>query len=107
LAFDIQPFLSWAHGDISKMWLHGIPGARKTIVCSTVIEYVHSLCQNGDEYAYFYFDFSDPKKQVMGGFIKSMIIQLCARKDQVPEIVGNLYQECDHGTQKPGRKRLQ
>ena len=48
----------------ASLWLHGIPGAGKTVLCSTVIEHVKTLCDNDDRYAYFYFDFNDPQKAI-------------------------------------------
>jgi hypothetical protein len=53
-------FQSWLKGDKSAIWLYGIPGVGKTIICSTIIEKVKSICPSGSgaRYAYYYFDFN-------------------------------------------------
>ena len=45
-----------------SLWLHGIPGAGKTILYSTIIENVISGCSPESRCVYFYFDFSDSAK---------------------------------------------
>ena len=37
---DSAPFKEWSETTHSSMWLHGIPGAGKSILCSTIIEHV-------------------------------------------------------------------
>jgi hypothetical protein len=38
--FDVKHFKSWAEGEGDDIWIHGIPGAGKTILCSTIINYM-------------------------------------------------------------------
>ena len=71
-------FTKWRDGQIRSSWLQGIPGAGKTILCSTVIDEIERFCATRSEYcfAYFYFEFSDKKKQIVDCFLRSMIAQL-------------------------------
>src|SRR5271169_3087055 len=59
-----------------SLWLHGIPGAGKTILCSTIIENVKSRCSPEIPCLYFYFDFSNPQKQKVTNMLYSLIAQL-------------------------------
>ena len=38
--------------DSAFLWLYGIPGSGKTILCSVAIEYVENVCTTGIKYAY-------------------------------------------------------
>src|SRR6202035_2231922 len=78
------------------MWLHGIPGAGKTILCSTIIEHIKALhpIQSANRYAYFYFDFNDARKQTVAGMLSSLIAQLCVSGSHVPSNVHELYKQC-------------
>ena len=76
---ESQTFTSWLNEEKRALWIHGIPGAGKTIICSSVIEKVKSLCNpnHGHQYAYFYFDATDKRKQVVSGLLYRLIQQLC------------------------------
>ena len=105
---ESDSFVSWKEGSISSMWIHGIPGAGKTILCSSIIEDVQSLCHSGsaDQCVYFYFDFNDPDKRTVVGMLRSMITQLCVHDGQCHAAVETLYNQCKQGAQQPGRASL-
>lgn len=86
-----------------SLCLYGIPGA---ILCSTIIDHVKSLyTRNSDcQYAYFYFDFSDAKKQTVRGMLSSVIAQLSV--PELPKEVDQLFQMCCRGEQQPDEKCL-
>jgi hypothetical protein len=73
--FDTREFQSWSTNEGESMWLHGIPGASKTILCSTIINHMQGIClgKAGVRVVYFYFDFSDNTKQSVPNFLKSII----------------------------------
>jgi len=80
-----------------SLWLHGIPGAGKTILCSTIIEAVTSRCPPDVPCVYFYFDFSNPQKQAVINMLYCLLGQLSF--SAVPPEVKQLYQRCNKGTQ--------
>jgi len=88
-----EKFTSWWDNASQTLWLHGIPGCGKTVLCSTTVEHVEALCSNTSEvgYAYFYFDFNNERKQTVEGFLRSMIVQLSCQQLSLPEEVQNLY----------------
>ena len=79
-----------------SLWLHGIPGAGKTVLCSTIIESVKSRCPRNAACLYFYFDFSDGQKKIVRNMLCSFLAQLCW--DEVPSQVRGLYERCQNGT---------
>ena len=99
-------YRSWMEGRISSIWLHGIPGAGKTILCSTIIDNVEAACAMNSRqmYAYFYFDFNDSSKRTVTGMLRSMIYQLSV--PSLPPDVDKLYEQCSEGTREPGRAAL-
>jgi NACHT domain/Fungal N-terminal domain of STAND proteins len=103
-----EQYNSWLKKESKFLWIHGIPGAGKTVLCSTVIKHIIVLCGTTPsyEYAYFYFDFKDQRKQTVAGSIRSLISQLCARRLVVPKEVESLYQQCDNGKREPGMQSL-
>jgi hypothetical protein len=103
---ESELFATWKTMKNGSLWLYGMPGAGKTILCSTIIDQVKSLCA-GDaayRYAYFYFDFNDAQKQTVAGMLSSLIAQLSV--PELPKEVDELYKQCNHGEQQPGEKNL-
>jgi Cdc6-like AAA superfamily ATPase len=103
---ESEQFVSWIEGRIKSIWIHGIPGAGKTILSSTVIDQVDAVCKldSAQQYAYFYFDFNDANKRTVDGMLRSMIQQLSVLT-LFPE-VDNLYQHCGQGTNEPAQEVL-
>jgi ankyrin repeat domain-containing protein 50 len=81
-------FQRWTTQSGSLVLLHGISGAGKTILCSTILEYVKIICKGkADDYAYFYFDFNDAQRRVPGNMLRSVMAQFCIQKKAVtPEL---------------------
>lgn len=80
-----------------SLWLHGIPGAGKTILCSTIIDNIAKRRPQDVPCLYFYFDFSNPQKQNVGDMLYSLLAQLSSSTCP-PEVV-ELYERCKKGTQ--------
>lgn len=101
-------FRNWADSEKSTLWLHGIPGAGKTVIFSTVVEHIMKMChgERACHYAYFYFDFNDTQKQTVNGLLRSMIIQLCVGLDNLPSAVSDLYRQFQNGQKQPESSEL-
>jgi Cdc6-like AAA superfamily ATPase len=67
-------FATWKLEKNSFLWLHGRPGCGKTILSCTIIKHLSSL--STQPLLYFYFDFTDLKKQTLRGVVCSLISQL-------------------------------
>lgn len=103
-----ESFSSWWSCAGRSLWLHGILGCGKSILCSTIIERVKENCSKNPDYefAFFYFDFNDKAKQSIEGFVRSMIVQLSAQRSNVPDEVQTLYDRHGKLKQQPSRSSL-
>lgn len=103
-----RQFSTWIESPSSFLWLHGISGCGKTILCSTVIEHAMRYClphsQKG--VAYFFFDFNDPQKQRHGIMIRTLITQLASYCPTIPEPLKLLFESCVNGLREPPNSAL-
>lgn len=98
-ALEADAFKEWKTTPGQVLWLHGIPGAGKTIICSTIIHHVEEVCkaQPALRLAYYYFDFSDASAQNLSYLFRCLLWQLCSQDDLVAAPVLSLYTACDNG----------
>ena len=84
-------FIAWERNDISNIWIRSTPGAGKTILSSTIIDYlVHN--QRAEDYMlFYYFDFRSEKKQKLRDLLLSLIAQICVRADHVPAAIEQAF----------------
>ncbi|KAK2789888.1 hypothetical protein FQN52_005851 [Onygenales sp. PD_12] len=96
-------FEKWKTAPNSVLWLHGKPGCGKSILCSSAIDKIESLCYSDPSkaLAYFFFDFNDSSKQTATSMVKSMITQLCQQRPDIPHALEYLYQKCRDGGHSP------
>ncbi|ETW75133.1 hypothetical protein HETIRDRAFT_455819 [Heterobasidion irregulare TC 32-1] len=82
-------YMEWKHRGDSYLWVYGIPGCGKTILCSTAIEDVADYCRGDPSraFAYFYFDSRDSQEQLQlhEGLIRSLIKQLLVQCRIIPD----------------------
>jgi len=100
-----EQFIEWTKATKASLWIQGIPGAGKTILCSTIIEDVIKICKCTpvNQYAYFDFDFND--KRTVVDMLRGIIAQLCHQKG-LPSELHQLYQNCNNGRRQPGQAHL-
>jgi len=105
---ESREFAAWLRGPKQLLWLHGIPGCGKSILCSTAIEYVRCLCETlpNRSLVYFYFDFSDSKKQETIGLVRSVLSQLISQTGALSDEFKKLYNDNVRGQQQPGVESL-
>ncbi|KAH0543420.1 hypothetical protein FGG08_002278 [Glutinoglossum americanum] len=73
------------------LWLHGIPGCGKTVLC---LRDAHHL-------AFFYFSFSDLERQRTDIFMRTILRQLLLQRSVVPDPIVDIYNRYGH-SQPPG-----
>jgi hypothetical protein len=83
-----------------------IAGAGKTILCSTIINYLQDHCEAKkvklfSVVAYWYFSFTDDKKQDLRNFLRSIVRDLCSQTLHLPDAVLDLYAKNNNGQQRP------
>jgi hypothetical protein len=71
-------YQDWKKGAVSHIWMYGKAGCGKTILCSTAIEDIRVTCEQDVEasFAFFYFTFSDSRKQSDGDLLRSLVAQV-------------------------------
>ena len=92
----------------SIFWLYGIPGCGKTVLCSTIIEYMLDKYARESQVAvlYFLFDFKDIDKQQHDGMVCSLLSQLSMHCAIVPPLLEELYSSCMDGGREPTLEAL-
>ncbi|OIW22523.1 hypothetical protein CONLIGDRAFT_606829 [Coniochaeta ligniaria NRRL 30616] len=87
---------AWISGQKRAIWIHGIPGAGKTVLTSHLIESVKSHCSDGNTtksrnaYAYYYCYYGHNADEA-SAFLKWTIRRLCCAADAVPAKLYKLY----------------
>jgi hypothetical protein len=84
-------FKKWKETLGSSLWLHGIPGCGKTILSSTIIEYLGHNSSASPLVLYFYFDFSDSGKQTLNSMLRSLVLQVYQQQEKVRRQVDSLH----------------
>lgn len=71
-------YTNWKTGTVSHLWMYGKAGCGKTILSSTAIDDIRDTCEKDADisYAFFYFSFSDKRKQSDSDLLRSLIVQL-------------------------------
>jgi hypothetical protein len=100
-------FTVWRSAPKASLWLHGIPGAGKTVLCSTIIDHIKTLLAPETQFAYFYFDYNDSQKETVSGMLRSMIFQICtSTAGRFPTAVDDLFRQSNDGHQPPSLQSL-
>jgi hypothetical protein len=75
-------YQSWKTGAVSHLWMYGKAGCGKTILCSTAIEDIRTTYEQDVDtaFAFFYFSFSDERKQSDSDLLRSLVAQLAWRE---------------------------
>ncbi|KAK6212828.1 hypothetical protein LQW54_004917 [Pestalotiopsis sp. IQ-011] len=73
---ESEAYTTWKTGDSSFLWLYGIPGCGKTILTSTVIEDLQKSQSLAQALLYFYFDFTDSRKQSFENTLRLLVWQI-------------------------------
>ncbi|KAJ5320677.1 NACHT nucleoside triphosphatase [Penicillium antarcticum] len=67
-------FQAWHSGSRQQLWLHGLAGCGKSVLSTTVLDY---LAKGNDGLILsFFFDFNDVAKQTLEGMLHSLAFQL-------------------------------
>jgi hypothetical protein len=91
--FRSPEWLSWIEEKTRCLWIHGIPGAGKTILASHLIEAVKEHCRyRGPRYAciYYYCYFGHAQDETTP-FLRWFLLELCRQLGRVPLVVHELY----------------
>ncbi|KAK3943389.1 ankyrin repeat-containing domain protein [Diplogelasinospora grovesii] len=89
---DGGAFQTWLHEDSSFLWLHAIPGSGKTVLASSVINYLKDHVQSRDVgLAYFYCDYKDAQKQEPSKLLGTVLAMLAKQNRRVFENIQDFF----------------
>lgn len=75
-------------------WLHGIPGAGKTVMAYTMIQQVRARAKTDKSIGYaYYYCFHGRNKDEAIPFLRWIICQFCREADFIPVILNELFHE--------------
>ncbi|KAF8499924.1 hypothetical protein JB92DRAFT_2677543, partial [Gautieria morchelliformis] len=102
-----EQFEEWKESPRSFLWLHGIPGAGKTVLCSTIIEEISLHCQSDPSLAvaFFYFDFNNKDTQP-DAVLRSLVVQLSLQCASTPSALAALFSRSADGRRSPSPEEL-
>ncbi|KAH7905986.1 hypothetical protein BJ138DRAFT_973771, partial [Hygrophoropsis aurantiaca] len=89
-----EKFNEWKMKADIPLWISGIPGCGKTVLCSSIVKDVISTqSEAGSAYAYFFFDGRNSREEFQQHhkFIRSLIKQLTSRLRSLPSSLKHIY----------------
>jgi NACHT domain len=102
-----EQYANWKTDDRSFLWLYGIPGSGKSVLCSAIVEDLLDDCQNdpGKAVAYYYFSFSSSQDQSLEPMLRSLIMQLSEKCLKAPKGLESLLPS-EIGRRQPSHNTL-
>ena len=98
-------FNDWKKDRKSFLWLFGIPGCGKTVLCSTAIGNILEECSTSTEkpvgIGYFYFDFNNHDQQSRDTMLRSLVSQFWLQSREDANALDALYLACGNGASQP------
>ncbi|KAL6808340.1 pfs domain-containing protein [Trichoderma sp. SZMC 28015] len=99
-----RQYSSWKSQRNSFLWLQGIPGCGKTVLCSTIVKDLED--NNVMNVLYFFFDFTNADKQPYDKALRSLVLQLYFKTKNTQTSLDSLYGSCKKGEAQPSASEL-
>ena len=86
-------FTNWLVRGNSFLWLNGLAGCGKSVLCSTAIQHTfrHKRSNHRIAVAFFYFTFNDESKQSESAMIQALILQLSGQSSDAQTDLTRLH----------------
>ncbi|KAL4942944.1 hypothetical protein BDV06DRAFT_221703 [Aspergillus oleicola] len=103
---ELQEYKDWKSSPGGILWLPGVVGCGKSVLCSTVIQDIEHLCEEDESkvLAYWYFQFSHEETQNVDNMIRSLIRQLS--RSPLDESVRKAWERFGKKGKQPSRENL-
>ncbi|KAL7266006.1 hypothetical protein RUND412_011463, partial [Rhizina undulata] len=97
--FGKGDFTEWERSTSSIFWLHGIAGAGKTVLASTVIDMFKNRMPTNHALAYFYCKYGESDRQDPESILSTIVkqISLLSPAEYLPDAVISRYQDLRKG----------
>ncbi|KAK8113173.1 hypothetical protein PG984_013699 [Apiospora sp. TS-2023a] len=94
--------LNWITRPNSKLWLSGIPGSGKSVMCASLIERVTRDCSNpdlsGSAVCFFFCDYKIPESQGLVNILQVLALQLARQHPDAFDKLEEYMKKLQHGT---------
>jgi hypothetical protein len=97
---DNDIFQKWELGKCQHLWLHGIPGSGKTVLTSSIIDYLYKRQEINSPKKIlltFFFDFTDSSKSSLDHLLRSLIMQLYLQSSKARPTLDSLFYQSKTG----------
>ncbi|TKA82545.1 hypothetical protein B0A55_02282 [Friedmanniomyces simplex] len=96
---ELAEYFLWKYGSTSCLWVNGKVGCCKTVLSSTIIEDLRAYCGHRWDrtLAYFYFTFSDQRKQSREELLRALVMQLSQGRPAVKSLRDTFAREYGRG----------
>ncbi|KAL2273080.1 hypothetical protein FJTKL_05600 [Diaporthe vaccinii] len=88
-----QTFRNWISSPGSQIWLSGIPGAGKTILCGTVVDEILQEQTDSTAVAFFFCDYKYPESQNPVNLLSALAVQLATQADAAFQVLEAYHEE--------------
>ncbi|PVH69859.1 hypothetical protein DL98DRAFT_661450 [Cadophora sp. DSE1049] len=91
-----QEWIEWVSLQSRSLWMHGIPGAGKTVLAAHLIEQVQRLCHKntgGKVTCVYFYCYHGHNQDEAAPFLRWLISQLFRQLDYIPRCAYDVFQE--------------
>ncbi|KAL2858246.1 hypothetical protein BJX68DRAFT_228219 [Aspergillus pseudodeflectus] len=101
-----KEYRDWKSSPGSILWLRGVVGCGKSVLCSTAIQDIENLCEEEESKSlgYWYFQFNNDKTQSVDNMVRSLIQQLS--RSPLDESVTKAWEKHSRKNSQPNRESL-
>ncbi|KAF1837531.1 hypothetical protein BDW02DRAFT_627945 [Decorospora gaudefroyi] len=96
-----KSFQEWTESDTGTIWITGLPGSGKTLLCASIIHSVQQLCSDTTAVVYFFCDHRDGAKVTHESFIMSITRQMMEASSSCLEHAKRIYEERSKNGSRP------
>ncbi|KAF4996358.1 hypothetical protein FDECE_12502 [Fusarium decemcellulare] len=99
-------FKKWKDGSNSKVWLSGIPGSGKTVLCGLVIETVLQDSDESTAVCYAFCDYKNPDTHLPENIVAALAVQLGQQSEDAFDLLEEFYDDLHPEEKLPTQPRL-
>ncbi|KAF4342071.1 hypothetical protein FBEOM_4002 [Fusarium beomiforme] len=106
LTRDDSTFTSWKNGSNSKLWLSGIPGSGKTVLCGLVIETVLEQSDDKTAVCFAFCDYKNPDSCLPENILAALAVQLGLQGEEAFDLLEEYFDMLHPDDNLPTQPRL-
>ncbi|KAF4419920.1 hypothetical protein FACUT_11360 [Fusarium acutatum] len=106
LTSDDSTFEKWKNGSNSKLWLSGIPGSGKTVLCGLVIETVLEQSDDLTAVCFAFCDYKNPDSCLPENILAALAVQLGLQGEEAFDLLEEYFDMLHPDDKPPTKPRL-